>query len=125
LALSRRLRKFRSTNISAREIVIAAGVNEFTANFAGLCQIRKHITDIANLEIAPMKHIQFPSISDAFPIASTAKRKPNRGRGVFARLIAALHASRRLHAGRAIRQHRHLIHEARGQDAGDKVDQNP
>jgi hypothetical protein len=106
-----------------REIVIAAGVNEVTASFAGLCQVRKQILK-SPIGDRPMQHTQFPSISDASATSWIAKRKPNPGRSVFACLIDALHASRRLHAARAIRQHRHLFHEARGQEAGMKVKQN-
>jgi hypothetical protein len=69
-----------------------------------------------------MKHAQFREIIDASVASSLAPRRESScGRGYFARLIDALHASRRLQAGRAIRQHRHLMHQARERDAGNRT----
>jgi hypothetical protein len=69
-----------------------------------------------------MKHIEFPSISDASLTPLPRKRTPNSLRSVVAYLIDALHASRRLQAARVIRQHRHLIHEERGQAVVQKAE---
>jgi hypothetical protein len=69
-----------------------------------------------------MKHTEFPSISDASLTPVVSRPNPNSARGYFAYLIDALHASRRLQAARVIRQHRHLIHEQRGQVAGQKAE---
>jgi hypothetical protein len=68
-----------------------------------------------------MKHAQFPSISQASPSSLSYERKPSSGRSFFARLLDALHASRRLESARAIRQYRHLTHETRGPDAEKKT----
>jgi hypothetical protein len=69
-----------------------------------------------------MKHTEFPSISDASLTPVISRPTPNSARGYFAYLIDALRASRRLQAARVIRQHRHLIHEERGQAAGLKAE---
>jgi hypothetical protein len=69
-----------------------------------------------------MKHTEFPSISDASLTPVISRPRPNSARGYFAYLIDALHASRRLQAARVIRQHRHLIHEERGQAGGWKAE---
>jgi hypothetical protein len=69
-----------------------------------------------------MKHTEFPSISDASLTPVISRPKPNSSRGYFVYLVDALHASRRLQAARVIRQHRHLIHEERGQAGGQKVE---
>jgi hypothetical protein len=103
--------------------VIAARVNEITASFAGLCHVPNQIFEVAHWN-RPMKYTHFPSIHDASPTSLTCKRKLNSGRSFFARLIDALHVSRRLQAGRVIRQCRHLIHEARAQDDAGKTAEN-
>jgi len=65
-----------------------------------------------------MKHTEFPSISGASLTPVISRPKSNSARGTFVRLVDALHGSRRLQAGRAIRQHRHLIHDECGQHTG-------
>jgi hypothetical protein len=65
-----------------------------------------------------MKQTEFPSISVGSLTPLTSRRKPNSARGYFAHLIDALHASRGCQAARAIRQHRHLVHEEHRQDTG-------
>ena len=57
-----------------------------------------------------MKHTQFPPINDASVASSVSNGKTKPGRGFFARVMAALHESRRRQAAHAILQHRHLIH---------------
>jgi hypothetical protein len=69
-----------------------------------------------------MKHTEVPSISDASLTPLTAKPKLSFPRSLVANLIEALHASRRLQAARVFRQHRHLIHEERGQTARNKAE---
>jgi hypothetical protein len=99
---------------------VAAGVNEFTSNFERSCEVRKQILEFA-LGDRPMKHTEFPSISDASLTPLKPRRKPNSARGYFAYLIEALHGSRRLQAAGAFRQHRHLVHQETRKTAETKV----
>ena len=48
------------------------------------------------------------------PVMTDASSRPIRRKGFFARLVEALHASRRLEARRLIRRYRHLIAEDSG-----------
>lgn len=60
----------------------------------------------------PSSGIRAPTASEAvFSIVApeTCPRKPIRQRGLLGRLLRALHHSRRRHAQRFLRQHRHLI----------------
>jgi hypothetical protein len=69
-----------------------------------------------------MKHTEVPSVSDASLTPLTSKPKRSFPLSFVANLVDALHASRRLQAARVIRQHRHLVHEERGQTARRKAE---
>jgi hypothetical protein len=45
------------------------------------------------------------------PVIADASSRPIRRKGLFARIVEALHGSRRLEARRVIRRYRHLIAE--------------
>jgi hypothetical protein len=65
-----------------------------------------------------MSHTRYPTVEGASETAAAPDRVLNR-RSVFARLLEALHESRRLQAAREIHRHRHLLQKHRADTTGE------
>jgi hypothetical protein len=100
--------------------VIVGLVKQLTTGLARPWHFQMGIVE-ATIWRFPMKHTQFPPISDASVSSVSSQRRSNSVRGYFSRFVEAFHESRRLQAARVIRQHQHLIDRAHKAEAVKKA----